>query len=115
LIEERRTGVSLERTYYKSVACAEKAHEMCSGHYSYSGKPLPPLLRNADPWIHKHEGQFAAISDERSPTVTAATKRNHDLHMMCRCPCHLKKLYEEQERLSALQGALEVGMPSDID
>jgi hypothetical protein len=32
------------------------------------------------------------------------------LKMMCKCPCHLEKLYAENERLTNLREALEVGM-----
>ena len=97
---------------FKTLPCGEGEHDMCEGWITYGGKPLPPLLRSASPFI---ESEFGSIADSRSATITAATRRNPELRMMCRCGCHLEKLLAEQDRLSQLAGALQVGMPSDID
>jgi hypothetical protein len=96
-----------------SDMCGElKKHDMCGGYYVYPAKPLPDVLAYMDPLIPKTK---AAITFERSATMTAASRPNHPLRMMCRCGCHLEKLLAERDRLAMLRGAVEVGMPSESD
>jgi hypothetical protein len=103
----------VSKEYLISDACGNlKRHEMCGGYYTYPAKPLPPLLTQMDPLIPK---TMAAITFERSATMTAASRPNHGLRMMCRCDCHLEKLLAERDRLAMLRGAVEVGMPSETD